>query len=824
MEAVCNLAGTCRIAAASDRVLNTECAYTFHTPLRGGIYVSCVDFIGVHRPKVPGLYVKITQTSKRKDLEQNKNAKATKLAINVEGGFDTERYEIVSQYAVAVIDEDCNFAAELPFNDETKNTFPPRVVQSVESILHHTTLTTQQEVTQWELEAEPIPVSKYAADLPFVHNGITISPHPSDWKCQKDGSTANLWLNLSDGYIGGGRKNWDGSGGSNGALDHYEETGRKYPLVVKLGTISQESADCYSYAPDEDGPVKVPNLAELLSKRGIQVGTLQKTVKSTAEMEVELNATYAFDAITEEGAHLQPVALPGLQNLGNSCYLNSVVQMLFSIPELAHRYGPTAHDALCHGVAPKDAVSNVLVQTTRLASALTGETFTKPLEVDAEDPRYRLAPRLFKHCIGKEHVDFSTGQQQDAAHFLQYYLELLDRTELSHTATTSKTLQPCASHLFAFATEQRRVCTADQTIKYSTSVAPETVLTLRIPMENAVVREDEEASITETPKSPDMKRMKKDGDDEEPIPSISMSAIVASWAAESIVSDLRWKHLGDQVHAAHETVRLENFPRYLLIQLQRYTLGPDWQPIKLKVKVENADSILDLTPYRAKGAQPGETLVPDEPEEGNAADASVSIDEGALSQLMDMGFSMNSCKRALHAVGGSDVEAAMGWVFEHNNDPDFNDPLPEDATNTGGVGVDDAVVESLVTSLGCFTTDQVRAALNECGGAADRAADWLFSHMDDLDSAIKGLKNAQSVDAPKLPLEDGEGKYKLRGMISHIGKHTGSGHYVAHLLRDEKWIIFNDEKVAESAEPPFPHAYLYLYQRVDTIDKPHSGY
>ena len=544
-------------------------------------------------------------------------------------------------------------------------------------------------------------------------------------------------------------------------------------------------------------------------------------------MEVELNATYAFDAITEEGAHLQPVALPGLQNLGNSCYLNSVVQMLFSIPELSHRYGQNAHEALCQGVSPKDAVFHVLVQTTRLTSALTNDTFTKPLEADAEDPQYRLAPRLFKHCIGKEHVDFSTGQQQDAAHFLQYYLELLDRAELASTATGTKMLQPRSSHLFAFAMQQRWVCTADQAVKYSTAAAPETVLSLRIPMEHAIVKENEGASNAVTPKSPDLKRLKKDGgDDEEPVPSISLSTIVEAWAAESTVGDLRWKHLSNNVHPAHETVRMENFPRYLLVQLQRYTLGPDWQPVKLKVKVEHADSILDLTSYRAKGPQPGEALVPDELEDNAVAAASISIDEGALSQLMDMGFSMNSCKRALHAVGGSDVEAAMGWVFEHNNDSDFNDPLPEDSSNNGGGGggVDEATVESLVVSLGCFTPDQVRAALGECGGAADRAADWLFSHMDDLDSAIQGLKGAQSTDAPKLPLEDGEGKYKLTGMISHIGKHTGSGHYVAHLLRGDKWIIFNDEKVAESAEPPFPHAYLYLYQRVDTIGKPHSGF
>lgn len=92
-------------------------------------------------------------------------------------------------------------------------------------------------------------------------------------QCQKSGDKENIWLNLSDGFIGGGRKNWDGSGGSNGAVEHFEETGEKFPLVVKLGTITEniETADCYSYAKDEDGPVKIPNLAQLLEKRGIKV-------------------------------------------------------------------------------------------------------------------------------------------------------------------------------------------------------------------------------------------------------------------------------------------------------------------------------------------------------------------------------------------------------------------------------------------------------------------------------------------------------------------------------------------------------------------------
>jgi ubiquitin carboxyl-terminal hydrolase 5/13 len=173
-------------------------------------------------------------------------------------------------------------------------------------------------------------------------------------------------------------------------------------------------------------------------------------------------------------------------------------------------------------------------------------------------------------------------------------------------------------------------------------------------------------------------------------------------------------------------------------------------------------------------------------------------------------------------------------------DPDFNDPVPDPA-NAGGAGtapaaasssgVDEGVVQSLVESLGCFSTDQVRAALKETGGAADRAADWLFSHVDDLDGAIAALEsqrsggdpNANAATAPKpsRPLEDGPGRYVMKGMISHIGKNTGSGHYVAHLKKgNDGWVIFNDEKVALSSNPPFPHAYLYLFQRKDTIESP----
>jgi ubiquitin carboxyl-terminal hydrolase 5/13 len=286
-----------------------------------------------------------------------------------------------------------------------------------------------------------------------------------------------------------------------------------------------------------------------------------------------------------------------------------------------------------------------------------------------------------------------------------------------------------------------------------------------------------------------------------------------------------WELSSSGKHAANEIVQLPSLSSHTNGEIH---FGSRLDNSKLEVNLDIPEEI-NLTTLKATGPQDGENLVPEEDEaaSGNNANAASQIDEQALLQLMGMGFSMNGCKRALTAVGGSNVKAAMNWVFEHNSDSDFNDPLPgagPSAPSGGNSGVDEGVVVSLVENLGCFTMDQVRAALKETSGAADRAADWLFSHMDDFDGAIAALDAKQasfSGSVPAVPLEDGPG---LIGMISHIGKHTGSGHYVAHLKRGDKWVIFNDEKVALSESPPFQHAYMYLFQRKDAIGSPNPNF
>lgn len=47
-----------------------------------------------------------------------------------------------------------------------------------------------------------------------------------------------------------------------------------------------------------------------------------------------------------------------------------------------------------------------------------------------------------------------------------------------------------------------------------------------------------------------------------------------------------------------------------------------------------------------------------------------------------------------------------------------------------------------------------------------------------------------------------------------MGNSSMVGHYVCHIKKEGRWVIFNDEKVAVSQNPPIDLGYLYIYERI----------
>jgi ubiquitin carboxyl-terminal hydrolase 5/13 len=291
-------------------------------------------------------------------------------------------------------------------------------------------------------------------------------------------------------------------------------------------------------------------------------------------------------------------------------------------------------------------------------------------------------------------------------------------------------------------------------------------------------------------------------------PKVPLDACFESFIRAEEIEDFYSAAIHGKTKAL-KTSRIKTFPDFLMIQIKKFELGEDWTPKKLDVAIL-VPEIIDLKNLRATGLQAGEELLPD-----SSSVPHVTFDaeaQGMINSLMDMGFTMDACKRAVHLNRFLGLEAALNWLFEHSSDPDINDPFTLDQSASSSISSANFVAdpEGLMSlqSMGISESAALRG-LKETQNNVERAIDWIFSHPDELNAAADApLQEAATTT------RDGSEKYQLKAFISHMGSSTLCGHYVCHIKKDGQWVIFNDEKVALSLSPPQDLAYLYLYERM----------
>mmetsp|Transcript_13135 Transcript_13135/g.52402 ORF Transcript_13135/g.52402 Transcript_13135/m.52402 type:complete len:805 (+) Transcript_13135:65-2479(+) len=788
-----------RVPAVHDAVYREECGLCFHTAFSpGGVYVClaahsayCKEHVLPYRRRTGRiLYLRIQSTKKALPQPEQTDAAPTKMALGVEGGFATnvQHHEVKTERAVVALQEDGSEVA-VPYPCPE---LPMLVTDAAKAVLAHVDGKDSEEVAAWE---EELKESKYARGLVQLDNGVKISPDPRSWRCAESGMRENLWLNLSTGHIGSGRKNWDGTGGTGAALKHFEETGKKYPLVVKLGTITPHGADVYSYAEDENDNVTDPLLAEHLSHWGIDMLKMQKTEKTMAELQIDLNLSYEWGAITEDGLQLTPVTGAGhigLRNLGNSCYCNSLFQVLFSLPQIANRYlsvAPGRFEAPCPCPA-----EDLLVQLSKLAVGLCTDRYAG--EGGA------VSPGMIKNLLGKGHPDFSGKLQQDVHDYYQHFL-----TRISRADKAAGEDQLDITKHFRFMMETRTECLQSNQVRYSNE--EDNTWALSVPLEAATNKEEVAAYKAKAEATRAAGGIV--GPSEKVLLHVPFEALLEAKAAAEVVADYLSPATGAK-GAASVTKRLATFPDVLVVQLRRYVLGENWLPAKIDARIPMPEQ-LDLSAFRGHGLREGEVELPQESSGAAAAAAAPVADPSIVSTLQMMGFSENACARAALAVNNAGVEPATNWLMEHMADADINDP-PASSSSASSADAEVVVDEEAFAILLSMGIDggHARRGLVATGGSIERAVEWCFSHPQDMDESDDSPAAAAASPAQGLP--DGEGKYELRGFVSHLGPNTNSGHYVCHIKRDGRWVIYNDALVALSQKPPLDMGFLYFYRRV----------
>ncbi|KAH7923304.1 ubiquitinyl hydrolase [Leucogyrophana mollusca] len=686
----------------------------------------------------------------------------------------------------------------------------------------------QSEVKAWEEEIT-------ACEHTLMVEQLTSGPIPAEGlaHCASCDLTSNLWLCLTCGALGCGRAQFGGVGGNGHALAHFEASG--HAVCVKLGTITPEGgADIYCYACN-DARVD-PELTSHLATFGINVAGLSKTEKSMTELQIEQNLTFDFSLTAEDGSALQPVFGPGttgLSNLGNSCYMASVLQTLFSLPAFQARYydsqpsnsastsspKATAHWLTCTQALPAECLE---CQMLKLADGLLSGRYSTPHRSEQQVPETNplahpapentpwqagLKPAGFKTLVGRGHAEFATMRQQDAEEFFGHLITVLRR--FNHQFQGAGTLggtEPTES--FAFGLEQRLECQACKRVRYRVDNMDS--LSLGVPA--IKLREDKDHDAQGKAKYA-------------PVELLACLNMLLGPAGEE---SLEYQCEGGcgKTNAVRKT-QFATFPEVLVLHAKKFQLV-GWVPTKLDIPVllPPGDE-LTLDTYLGHGLQPGETELPNV-DSGSGQAQAVQFDADAMAQLEGMGFPTVRCQKALLATGNAGAEVAMEWLFGHMEDPDIDDPIPKEVSAGGASGPEPSEGEiAMLADMG-FTGAQAKKALRETGGNLERAVEWLFNHPDDTgEDAVPSKEKGKTLPgSTRLPA-----RYKLKAFISHKGPSVHSGHYVAHIRiprtegvdamdvddSEGRWVLFNDEKVVladkTSVDELKKLAYLYVFER-----------
>lgn len=247
-------------------------------------------------------------------------------------------------------------------------------------------------------------------------------------------------------------------------------------------------------------------------------------------------------------------------------------------------------------------------------------------------------------------------------------------------------------------------------------------------------------------------------------------------------------------NSAMRQCSLTKLPKYLTIVINRLKLK-NWVPEKVDCRVSGMNtSNLSFSQYFSTTST------------STAKEAEVEVNSMFLEALMSMGFDEFLSRKALVACKNSSIDDAIEIIYGREittNHPD------EQSSSTSSFSPDPDAIEML-KSAG-FSEAKARDALTATNGDLEGAFEWIFAHPNEEERV-----SVTEAEVKTVCDSNSSSSYHLNSFITHKGSSMHCGHYVSHLSdSDSKWILFNDEKVAEAKDDdsfPIKDAYIYMYK------------
>jgi len=313
---------------------------------------------------------------------------------------------------------------------------------------------------------------------------------------------------------------------------------------------------------------------------------------------------------------------------------------------------------------------NFNLQMTKLGSGLMSGDYSKSQPEGAESSNEvkcdnSVKPVSFKNLIGRGHPEFSGKQQQDAQEFYLHLLTVMERENRKKGQTDH------AFNSLQFKVEDRLECGSSKQVSYSSRI--EGYMALAIPVDKATNEENFRAYA--------LRKQEAEAKGVRLLPEdqvrrhITFAACLENFCSNEILEGYLSPVTKENTFALKRT-RFRTFPDYLLIQLKKFDVDERWQPYKLDVEVDMPDEIdLGCLHKQKDGLEPGEVAIRGEDvakQVGSSyQEPPIIPDPEIISQMTNMGFSLERCKKAALHTKNAGLEAAMNWVFEHSGDDDL---------------------------------------------------------------------------------------------------------------------------------------------------------